>query len=65
MTVVCCPLQELSPRNALDASAPTRRRGKEREEAKRKRPSALRRVLVREREERRQLMEHGKEVPLE
>ena len=65
MTFVCCPLQEFSPRNALDASAPTRRRGKEREEAKRKRPSALRRVLVREREERRQLMEQGKEVPLE
>ena len=54
--------QSLAP-NLLDSSAPVRRRGKEREDPKKKRPSAMRKVLIKEREERHRIREQGLEIP--
>ena len=41
-----CDLQESVPRNMLDSSAPSMRRGKERETPKKKKPTPLRKVCV-------------------
>ena len=41
--------------NPLDTSAPTVKRGKERETPKAKKPSALKKVILKEREERKRL----------
>jgi selenocysteine insertion sequence-binding protein 2 len=54
---------ELLATNPLDSSAPVKRRGKEREDPKKKRPSAMRRVLIKEREERHRIREQGLEIP--
>ena len=39
-------------RNVLDASAPTKRRGKEREKPKRKKPTTLKKLILQDREKR-------------
>ena len=54
---------QLLATNPLDSSAPVKRRGKEREDPKKKRPSAMRRVLIKEREERHRIREQGLEIP--
>eukprot|EP00731_Ephydatia_muelleri_P017820 Em0010g918a len=51
------------PRNALDSSAPLVRRGKERETPKKKKPSALKKVIAKEKEEKRKLREQGLSIP--
>lgn len=51
------------PRNVLDSSAPLVRRGKERESPKKKKPSALKKVITKEKEEKRKLREQGLDIP--
>eukprot|EP00118_Oscarella_pearsei_P005786 m.26535 g.26535 ORF g.26535 m.26535 type:complete len:656 (+) comp29401_c0_seq2:330-2297(+) len=46
-----------APRNPLDATAPVARRGKEREIPKVKKPSALKKIILKEREEKRKARE--------
>ncbi|XP_062512156.1 selenocysteine insertion sequence-binding protein 2-like isoform X2 [Corticium candelabrum] len=41
------------PRNVLDSTAPVKRRGKEREQPKQRKPSSLKRIILKEREEKR------------
>lgn len=47
----------LNPHNMLDSSAPMKKRGKERERPGKKRISAMRKVILREREKRKQKLE--------
>ena len=44
--IVVLVFQEANPRNILDASAPSVRRGKEREAPKKKKPTSLRKVSL-------------------
>jgi selenocysteine insertion sequence-binding protein 2 len=48
-----------APRNALDSTGPIKRRGKERELPKKKRTSALKRIILREREHKTKLVAAG------
>jgi selenocysteine insertion sequence-binding protein 2 len=51
-------------RNVLDSSAPVIMRGKEKETPKKKKPSSLRKIVDKEKNERKQLMSEGMPIPV-
>ena len=50
------------PHNMLDSTAPLVKRGKERETPAKKRPSALKKVILKEREEKKRQRELGEPI---
>ena len=50
------------PHNMLDSTAPLVKRGKERETPAKKRPSALKKVILKEREEKKRHRELGEPI---
>lgn len=50
------------PHNILDSTAPLIKRGKERETPAKKRPSALKKVILKEREEKKRQRELGEPI---